>query len=447
MELYGISTLIDEHTFGDPKAFRKQYMQTDSDMVELKGRLAHFIKRTLRKNVLEYVKYTERKAITIPFYPSEQEHELYERVQNLLEREDSYALPKRHRHLTGLILRKLLSSSTKAVLNNLQILKIRLEKLKHKGIVEDELDIIQQIIVDDDLEDDIVEDDEMLSADTERKTIDLALLQAEINELETLIFKAEEIGVDTKTKELLLGLEQGFAQLAEMGAAKKVIIFTESMRTQQYLAHFLENHGYLGRVVTFSGTNNTPQTNQIYQQWLEEYRGSSRITGSAQIDKRSALIDHFKDHAEIMIATEAAAEGVNLQFCSLLINYDLPWNPQRIEQRIGRCHRYGQEFDVVVINFLNQRNQADQRVLELLTEKFNLFDGVFGASDSVLGSIENGVDFEKKFSPFMSHVGHLKRLRPPLKNCEKSLKTKLTSRCKRLKSSYSSILMKIFTMF
>ncbi|EAQ5857519.1 ATP-dependent helicase [Salmonella enterica] len=396
MELYGISALIDEHTFGDPKAFRKQYMQTDRDMVELKGRLAHFIKRTLRKNVLEYVKYTERKAITIPFYPSEQEHELYERVQNLLEREDSYALPKRHRHLTGLILRKLLSSSTKAVLNNLQILKIRLEKLKQKGIVEDELDIIQQIIVDDDLEDDIVEDDEILSADTERKTIDLALLQAEINELETLIFKAEQIGVDTKTKELLLGLEQGFAQLAEMGAAKKVIIFTESMRTQQYLARFLENHGYLGRVVTFSGTNNTPQTNQIYQQWLEEYRGSSRITGSAQIDKRSALIDHFKDHAEIMIATEAAAEGVNLQFCSLLINYDLPWNPQRIEQRIGRCHRYGQEFDVVVINFLNQRNQADQRVMELLTEKFNLFDGVFGASDSVLGSIENGVDFEKK---------------------------------------------------
>lgn len=168
------------------------------------------------------------------------------------------------------------------------------------------------------------------------------------------------------------------------------------MRTQQYLAHFLENNGYQGKVVTFSGTNNTPQANKIYQQWREEYQGSSRITGSAQIDKRSALIDHFKDHAEIMIATEAAAEGVNLQFCSLLINYDLPWNPQRIEQRIGRCHRYGQKFDVVVINFLNQRNQADQRVLELLTEKFSLFDGVFGASDSVLGSIENGVDFEKR---------------------------------------------------
>jgi superfamily II DNA/RNA helicase len=61
-----------------------------------------------------------------------------------------------------------------------------------------------------------------------------------------------------------------------------------------------------------------------------------------------------------MIATEAASEGVNLQFCSLVMNYDLPWNPQRIEQRIGRCHRYGQKHDVVVINFLNERNEADR---------------------------------------------------------------------------------------
>lgn len=396
MELYGMSKLIDEHTFGDPKAFRKQFMQADSDTLELKERLSGFVKRTLRKNVLEYIKYTERKAITIPFYPSEQEQDLYDRVQLLLEREDSYALPKRHRHLTGLILRKLLSSSTKAVLNNLQILKYRLEKLAKGEADVSEIDIVQQIITDDDLEDDFVEEFERTSEAQETNQIDLIALKAEIAELELLIAKAELIDIDTKSKELLIGLEKGFAQLAEMGAAKKVIIFTESMRTQQYLAQFLENNGYLGKVVTFSGTNNTPQANKIYQQWREEYKGSSRITGSAQIDKRSALIDHFKDHAEVMIATEAAAEGVNLQFCSLLINYDLPWNPQRVEQRIGRCHRYGQKFDVVVVNFLNQRNQADQRVLELLTEKFNLFDGVFGASDSVLGSIESGVDFEKR---------------------------------------------------
>src|SRR5450759_1715758 len=99
-----------------------------------------------------------------------------------------------------------------------------------------------------------------------------------------------------------------------------------------------------------------------------------------------------------MIATEAGAEGVNLQFCSLLINYDLPWNPQRIEQRIGRCHRYGQQHDVVVINFINRKNAADQRVFELLDQKFKLFSGVFGASDEVLGVIESGVEFEKRIA-------------------------------------------------
>jgi len=111
---------------------------------------------------------------------------------------------------------------------------------------------------------------------------------------------------------------------------------------------------------------------------------------------RAALVDHFKHSAKIMIATEAAAEGVNLQFCSLVINYDLPWNPQRIEQRIGRCHRYGQKFDVVVVNFLNTRNRADERVYELLKEKLKLFDGVFGASDEVLGALGSGVDFERR---------------------------------------------------
>jgi adenine-specific DNA-methyltransferase len=78
------------------------------------------------------------------------------------------------------------------------------------------------------------------------------------------------------------------------------------------------------------------------------------------------------------------------------VNYDLPWNPQRIEQRIGRCHRYGQKHDVVVVNFLNRNNEADQRVYELLAEKFQLFEGVFGASDEVLGAIESGVDLERR---------------------------------------------------
>ena len=109
-----------------------------------------------------------------------------------------------------------------------------------------------------------------------------------------------------------------------------------------------------------------------------------------------AIIESFKERRTILIATESGAEGINLQFCSLVINFDLPWNPQRIEHRIGRCHRYGQKIDVLVVNFLNLKNRAEERVFELLDKKYKLFDGVFGASDEVLGAIESGTDFEKR---------------------------------------------------
>ena len=148
----------------------------------------------------------------------------------------------------------------------------------------------------------------------------------------------------------------------------------------------------------FNGSNTDEQSRAIYKDWLARHEGSDRVTGSRTADMRSALVDYFRDTGKIMIATEAGAEGINLQFCSMVVNYDLPWNPQRIEQRIGRCHRYGQKHDVVVVNFLNKKNEADQRVYKLLSEKFQLFEGVFGASDEVLGAIESGVDFEKRIA-------------------------------------------------
>ena len=177
------------------------------------------------------------------------------------------------------------------------------------------------------------------------------------------------------------------------------MIFTESTRTQEYVRSILEEiPRYAGKVVLFNGSNNDPKSKEICQNWLKKHEGTDYITGSQTADMRAALVDYFRDEASIMIATEAAAEGINLQFCSLVVNYDLPWNPQRIEQRIGRCHRYGQKHDVVVVNFLNKKNAADQRVYQLLDEKFRLFSGVFGASDEVLGSIDSGIDFEKRIA-------------------------------------------------
>jgi hypothetical protein len=398
LELYGLSTLIDERLFGDVNAFRAQYASAGSDLAALRARLASFCKRTLRNQVTEYIRYTERRPITRPFRPTDAEHALYEDVSAFLQREDSYALPRRQRHLTALILRKLLASSSPAIASTLDILRKRLESIRDERVQSDP-EFAEQLVESEEIEGDLL--DEIL-ADTaegeviESQPLDRRKLGEEIEALQRLADEARRIGVDTKSQTLLKALEIGFEQMATTGAVRKALVFSESRRTQEYLKSFLESHGHAGQVVLFNGTNGGPEATAIYEAWVEANRDTGRACGSRPVDVRTALIEHFRDHATILLATEAAAEGVNLQFCSLVVNYDLPWNPQRIEQRIGRCHRYGQKHDVVVINFLNERNEADRRVLELLTEKFSLFSGVFGASDEVLGSIESGVDFEKR---------------------------------------------------
>jgi hypothetical protein len=411
LELYGISTIIDGHIFGDLPSFRSQFVNAGGNVEDLRDRLRTFSIRTLRRQVVEYIQYTERRLITRPFKPTEQEHKLYEAVSAFLQRTDTYALPHRQRHLTALIVRKLLASSPQAVAATLETLRDRLIALRDKLPVPE--DLAERLIADEEIEDELL--DEMIDSppqpsgddDSEEQpqaaepepaepAVDRQKLLAEIDELNRYAQWARSIGIDTKSRALIKALEIGFGKMTEMRAAQRAVIFTESRRTQAYLKDFLEANGYAGRVISFNGTNTEPDATAIYERWLEANRDSGRATASRPVDVRTAIIEHFRDHGQILIATEAGAEGLNLQFCSLVINYDLPWNPQRIEQRIGRCHRYGQKHDVVVINFLNEKNEADRRVHELLEEKFSLFSGVFGASDEVLGSIESGVDFERR---------------------------------------------------
>ena len=402
IELYGLSTLIDENIFGDLNSFRSQFTGNTGDLAGLRDRLGSFCKRTLRKDVTEYISYTQRKPHTQKFRSTDDEHRLYEAVTAYLLREESYAIPRRQRHLTELVLRKLLASSSQAIAGTLAVMRMRLEALREEKITTQD-DWIQAIVEDEEIEEDLLDEilnqggeDEVRDTDLDLDQLDRKRLNEEINELDRLQMWAQGIGTDTKTRALLQALEVGFKAMEDTGANRKALIFTESKRTQLYLKTFLENNGHAGQVVLFSGTNSGPEAASIYENWLIRNQGNGRITGSKDIDIRAALIEHFRDSSSILIATEAAAEGVNMQFCSLVINYDLPWNPQRVEQRIGRCHRYGQKHDVVVINFFNERNHADLRVLELLADKFSLFNGVFGASDEVLGTIESGVDFEKR---------------------------------------------------
>ena len=406
LELYGLVSIIDDYIFGDLKSFKSQFSRLidEENYEELRRRLVPICQRTLRRQVLGYIEYTERRALVEDFYPTEDEQNLYNGVSEYLQRDKLYALPRSQRQLMTLILRKLLASSSYAIHGTLSSLVARLEGLITDNNLEnvvaedfEEFEEIKEEWPDEDEADTIVLEVEQLSGS------EIDEIKSEIEYLIEFRDLAYNIKKNTKADKLFTALERGFETLSEIGANRKALIFTESRRTQEFIYNLLNARGsdYEGEVILFNGTNNDAQSQKIYKDWLIKHKGTDRISGSPTADKRAALVDNFRDEATIMIATEAAAEGINLQFCSLVVNYDLPWNPQRIEQRIGRCHRYGQKHDVVVVNFLNKANAADQRVYQLLRDKFKLFDGVFGASDEVLGAIGSGVDFEKRIAKIL----------------------------------------------
>lgn len=398
MELFGLVSFIDDKAFGDQKSFREQFANsaTETALRSLRERLRSVCHRTLRRQVTAYVSYTKRYPLVEEFTPEEGEDRLYALVSEYLQRDNLQALPSSQRTLMTLVLRKLLASSTFAIAGAINSLSSRLEEklARDAAATSPAEDLGQDYEALDETSEEWDEDQfrEPLSP-TDRQAI-----EREIKELKYFSALATSISHNAKGKALLKALAIAFAKARELGAAEKAIIFTESRRTQNYLLRLLADSDFADGILLFNGTNSDESSRKIYQEWLERHKGSDRVTESRTADMRSALVDYFREQGRIMIATEAGAEGINLQFCSLIVNYDLPWNPQRIEQRIGRCHRYGQKHDVVVVNFINRKNEADRRVFQLLSEKFKLFEGVFGASDEVLGTLESGVDFERRIN-------------------------------------------------
>lgn len=141
----------------------------------------------------------------------------------------------------------------------------------------------------------------------------------------------------------------------------KVIIFTEYRATQMYLQWFLKKHNIT----------------------------SVPFRGGFKRGKKDWMRELFQNHVQVLIATEAGGEGINLQFCNTIINFDLPWNPMRLEQRIGRVHRLGQEKDVVIYNFATKET-VEEHILNLLYEKIQLFEKVVGQLDDILTKLDIG---------------------------------------------------------
>lgn len=170
---------------------------------------------------------------------------------------------------------------------------------------------------------------------------------------------AEAIPQDTKEKELLLALKKGFAILKKHGAKKKAVIFTESVATLNQLVRLLS-----GQYITYA------------------YYGKAD----------AVVIEQFRQNGEILISTDNGAKGFHLAEASFVIHYDLPYNTLKMEQRIDRCHRLGQENDVISLAFINQHNMADVRKLELVYKRMKVADGVFGITDMVLGGFTNRLE-------------------------------------------------------
>lgn len=429
MDLYGLISFIDPRIFGSEQVFRQRYMK-DEDYDGLKRELTPVLYRTLRKDVVDYMHFVKRICRTVDFKLSPDEIELYERVNLFLKGDALYSIPASNRGLIIFVIRKLMASSSFALVETFEVLKKRLEKLyegTRSADAQEGFDLFWSFVEDE------IDESGFEETEDEDTAAQKTYIQAELDKVNAIIDVAKRIKTNSKVTALKQALEIGFSYQRDNGIAQKAVVFTESKRTQKYIAAELRKSGYSeDNILLFNGDFDDTMTKEIYRAWQVKNFGNANYGRS--VEYKHAIVDYFKEHAKILICTDAGSEGLNLQFCNTVINYDLPWNPMKIEQRIGRCHRYGQQNDVVAINLLNTQNEADKRVYEILSKKFELFEGVFGASDIVLGALESGTSFEKMVLDIYQSCNTTTEFRKAFDKLDRKLNAKRDKNARKLRS-------------
>ena len=429
LDLHGLVSFIDPRVFGSEKVFSKRYIK-EEDYTDLKRELQPVLYRTLRKDVAKYMNFKKRTCKTIDFTLSRDEIELYQRVNDFLKREVLYSIPTSNRALIILVIRKLLASSSFALIETFEVLEKRLEKLKEgtkSASAQEGFDLFWSYVEDE------IDESDFEEIEDEDTLVQKQFIHAELDEVKSIIDVAKRITTNAKVDALKTAIGIAFQYQLEAGIPQKVVVFTESKRTQKYVAGELRKSGYAEEdILLFNGDFDDVMTKDIYNAWVVKNYGKANHGRS--VEYKHAIVDYFKNHAKILICTDAGSEGLNLQFCNTVINYDLPWNPMKIEQRIGRCHRYGQENDVVAINLLNTQNVADQRVYDILSKKFELFEGVFGASDIALGILESGTDFEKKVLKIYQECNTAAEIKKEFDKLDRQLNAKRNKKARELRS-------------
>ena len=306
--------------------------------------------------------FPPRKVKTVKYQLSPDEKRLYNAVTKYVEEYYNKALEieeeKRRRNVTFalLILQRRLASSVRAVRKSLERRRNKLEELLRQGELIQEVGYVSEEVLEDMPEmERWKKEDELLEKLTSSRTLEE--LREEINKLDELIQLAKEVEkkeIETKLNELRKVME--IEKLKEK--KEKLLIFTESRDTLDYLVEKIREWGF---DVTY-------------------------IHGGMNLDKRIQAEHEFREKAQIMVSTEAGGEGINLQFCWLMVNYDIPWNPNRLEQRMGRIHRYGQQYEVHIYNLV-AIDTKEGKILEKLLTKLEIIGEQMGKVFDVIGDV------------------------------------------------------------
>ncbi len=351
---------------------------------ELRRRLTVVMQRTLRRQAQEFleVPFVERQTRLIEYSMSPEEKSLYNDFTSWLMKPDLCAfrgsqrllLIGFHRRMASSLAALAASLEKVALRLDAQLTRVQRSESFERLIVEDFFQDFEEDA--EELDDSAVTPTEALPEPPAESSPDIERVRAELEQLRQFAKRSADLPHDSKARCLLDSLRVVSERGARGQGTGRAIVFTESLTTQGYLRNLLLDNGYGPADITlFRGDNETPEAQAALEVWEKEVAPSLPPGNrpSREVALRLALVHEFRERSKVLIATEAGAKGLNLQFCDTLINYDLPWNPQRIEQRIGRIHRYGQRRGVTVMSFLARENEAQRLTFEILSQKLDLF--------------------------------------------------------------------------
>ncbi len=416
-ELWGLVQYVDPTgtLLGDKPVFEKVFCADDGRGVaveqseELKRRLGTVVQRTLRRQAQEFMEqpFVSRQARLYEYRMSAAERALYDDVTAYLLSPRLHAFSGSARQLLLLGFHRRMASSTAALASSLGRVAERL-----RGMLRgDAADVASDFS--DDLEDEAEDSDAAESPRSEPMELEVETVpdrqgvRDELALVESFVERARSLPHDSKAASLVKAVRMVLDRPPDR---RKMVVFTESLTTQDYLRGLLIRQTELRDedITLFRGVNDSPRAQAALRAWQASRAGSVRLSPSAAM--RLALVDEFRQRSTVMICSEAGAKGLNLQFCDTVVNYDLPWNPQRIEQRIGRCHRYRQKRDVTVINFLAADNEAQRLTFDILASKLDLFGNVLDMSDVVLQTPRSSASEELASALGPDFEGELRRI-------------------------------------